>query len=255
MWLRLTIYFCIILSILLGFGIPASANPADYEPAVKQDEKHRSRWTVADWLTHNTREGIFNRFFERNGFTSIYEGMLDITSISYNRTMSATPESNNGYSGYRSTFASYFSMLGFRASYEATDEDQSLLLMSVNIRMYGRSLQDSHSNLEFGYRTMTRGAAAGSPEVFKNNYFGGSGSLYFFKRIGIEGSAYKIFSAISDQNNQLDGHSIHGMIFYERSALRISVGGRDELYRIYTPAGSLDIQLRLGWGASLRLYL
>lgn len=252
--MRIFLFSLVLIISIIGLGNSANAKPGDYEPAIKQEEKRRNRWTVSEWMTRRTKDGLFNRFFRKNGFSGLFESMVDVTNVTYERTMSLSPGNKGTHAGNRATGIMSLSLFGLRGAYEITDEDQTVTVASALLRFYGNSLQDSHGLLEGGYRILGRLSATGTSESFKNYFFGGSGSLYFFKKLGFEGSAYKIFAMQSNLHNQLDGHSVHGMLFFEWNAIRFSFGARNELYRIYDQTGMLDVQLRFGYAGSMRMY-
>src|SRR5690606_27714703 len=124
-----------------------------YEIAVKkQEQKKASRWSLNDWLAQKERNRLMDLWLAKNSHQSFYEFFLEARSLNYGQYESSTPSSMVNRNSYSGAVAAYAGVAGLRAEFESDTESRSAWSGSINLRLFGRALQDTHINLEYGLR-------------------------------------------------------------------------------------------------------
>lgn len=239
----------------LGSTLPARAQlEGRYEVAIKkQEEKKRSRWSLAEWLSQKENNRAMDLWLARNSHSSAFEFFLQARSHNYGLSAgTGTPSSNrNSYDG---ALAAYAGVAGLRGGYESDTENRSRWLGSLNLRLFGRALQDTHINLEYGLTGLSQKQSSGETESFQNQYGGASLNIYFTKYFGIEGSYRKILPAQSERGRTLEGEIETGGVFIDFGILRVFGDWRKDFLK-FDGAGLPDTsEFREGFGGGLRLY-
>ena len=246
--------------ILAAIATVVSASTANaqfegtYEVAVKkQEEKKSSRWSLADWLTQKQRNRAMDLWLAKNSTSSHYEFFLEARGVNYGETngeANATPENHNVYGG---AFAAYAGVAGLKGGYDLDSEKRSNWAASLNLRLFGRAIQDTHINLEYGLRGTTLKEDTDS-EFFQNQFGGVSINLYLAKSFGLEGIYQRLLPVESDRHRTMEGEDSKAGVFIDFSLLRVFGYWRHEYLHFKggdQPSGS---EFRQGFGGGLRLY-
>lgn len=217
-----------------------------YEVIVrKQEEKRNSRWTLAEWLALKERNRWMDLWLAQNSRTSYYEFYLEGRALNYGRYESSHPDDIVNRNAYGGTFAAYAGVVGLRGGYDAIDENQSTWFGSLNIRLFGRALQDTHINLEYGLT---------GQDSFRNQFGAVSANLYLTRSFGLEGAYSKILPGQDEKHRSLEGESSRAGIFIDFGFLRVFGNWQKDFRHVEGAALPTREQFREGFGGGLRLY-
>jgi hypothetical protein len=247
---RAFLALCLVGSI----GSTATAQlEGTYEVAIKkQEEKKSARWSLADWLVQKDKNKMMDLWLAQNSHSSLYEFFLEANSINYGQSAGqGTPSTNR--SSYNGALAAYAGVVGLRGGYQSDNENRTGWQGSLNVRLLGRAMQDSHVNLEYGIAELTLGSAGS--ESFQNQFGGGSLNLYLTKRFGIEGVYHHVLPATSDQTKRtMEGENEAAGVFIDFGILRVFGQWKKEFLKFDGGGQSSTVEFREGYGGGLRLY-
>lgn len=262
-----TVFACICLGVLsgaMGLLLPGEARAqieGTYQVVIKkQEEKKRSRWSLADWLALKQKNQLMDLWLAKNSHSSPYEFFLDVRSTSYSRLASVDGQPTGGaidsessHKNYGATLAAYAGIAGLRAHYAGDSENRSVWAGSFNLRLFGRALQDTHINLAYGLRGMTLNTGQAG-ETFQNQFGSVSLNLYLTKYFGLEGSYQRILPAQSDLDRSVEGEEASAGAFIDFGFVRVFGEWNQEFLR-YDGGGQADAsEVRHGFGGGLRLF-
>lgn len=239
----------------VGGTLPAvvwAQSPGFYKGiAAKQTEKTRSRWTLIDWMAQKRDVGMMDLWLAKNSYSSPFEFYLDGSLNNYNLVNAATPSEHRNLNSQGGEFGAFAGRAGLRGVYRGDEENRVTWMGGFNFRIYGRAIQDTHINLEYGLRGLT--LPSPSPEKFQNQFAAVHLTIYLTKHLGIEGSHTRILPARSDLENTLEGETSAGKLFIDFSAVRFYGEWRNELLRTKS-ATSATSETRSGYGGGIRLF-
>ncbi len=245
---------------LLSIALPGFALEGTYQVAIKkQEEKKQSRWSLTDWLAQKQKNRMMDLWLAKNSQSSPFEFFLELESVNYGANLSAFPDEVSNRNVYSGRLAAYAGLAGLRGGYAQDTEERSHWNASLNLRLFGKALQDTHLNLEYGLRGLTRKNLTSESEVFQNQFGAATLNLYFTKYFGIEGVYRKLLPVASDRKTSLEGESVDAGVFIDFSLLRVYGTWRKESLKFDNPAqgstpGSTTQESREGFGGGLRLY-
>lgn len=219
----------------------------------KAEEKKSNRWTLADWLAWKEQAKAQDMWLAKNSHSSAFEFYLEAAALNYTHTDSGSTSSLGNYNLYSGELAAYAGVAGLKGAYGGSQENESSWTGSFNLRLFGRAIQDTHINLEYGLRGLTLNPSGKPMENFQNQYGGATLAIYLTKHLGIEGTYRKILPANSDQGRGLEGEISTGEVFIDFNALRI-FGRWQREFRQYWQSGSTSGEFREGYGGGLRLF-
>lgn len=244
---------------LLAFGLLIAGSvhsfaqtPGVYRVIVeKQEEKKRSRWTIADWLARKKEMRLMDLWLAKNSYSSPYEFYLSGSRLNYNVRKSATPSVRENFNGHNAELAAYAGRVGLRAAYADDEESRQGWSGGLNFRVYGQSIQDTHINLQWGLRGLkTPGPES---EKFQNQFGAVDLNLYLTRNFGLGGQYLRLLPARSNLENSLEGEEIRGKVFVDFSAVQIFGEWKQERLTTRTPNGS-ERETRSGYGGGLRFF-
>lgn len=240
----------LVLFTFMFVALPAQAQlEGTYEVVIKkkQEEKRRSRWTLADWLAQKDRNRMMDLWLAQNSTSSPFEFFLGLESLNYSASLNeGTSETNENT--YRGELGAYAGVVGLRGSYEQDSEERKQWSGSFNIRVFGRQIQGTHINLEYGLQGLDTG------DKFQNQFGAVSMNLYLTKHFGLSGKYRRLLSANSDSGHSLQGERSQAGLFIDFGALRIFGEWRKEHLRFKDPGGSGRGETREGFGGGLLFY-
>jgi hypothetical protein len=227
-----------------------------YQVAIKkQEEKKSPRWSLADWLAQKQTNQAQNLWLAKNSHSSVFESYLELRSQNY--TLGSSGDVYENHNNFGGAFALYAGVAGLKGDYEHDLEKRGIWQGSLNIRLLGRALQDTHINLEYGLRGMTVPVGvAGSvaDDRFQNQFGGVSTNLYLTKFFGLEGSYRRLLPASSEQKTSLEGEISSGGAFIDFSLIRVFGFWRHEYLKREDLVGVPSTETRDGYGGGLRIY-
>lgn len=229
-----------------------------YQGAVKkEEEKKNSRWSLAEWLAQKQKNQMMDLWLVKNSQSSPFEFYVDVTSVNSTQEPVATGGTSINRNTYGGSVSAYAGVAGLRGTFESEGERSQAWTGSLNLRLFGQALQDTHVNLEYGLRGLDLKGAGGS-EKFQNQYGGVTVNLYLTKYFGLEGAYRKFFPAESQAESQaktsLEGESSIGGVFIDFGLLRVFGSWRKDYSRIEDPSGQAQGPTSEGFGGGLRLY-
>jgi hypothetical protein len=249
-------YLILAIAMILGLNQSAFAqSDGAFDVALKKnDEKKASRWSLADWLAQKERNRKMDFWLAQNTHSSNYEFFLEARSINYGESdgsPTATAKNNNVYGG---ALAAYAGVAGLRGSLDQDSEKRSVWSGSLNLRLIGGAIQDSHLNLEYGLRGTSVTDSAGAKDSYQNQFGGVSLNLYLAKFFGIEGSYQRLLPTQSERHRSMEGEDSRAGVFIDFNLLRVFGYWRNE-FLDYDGGGQADeSEFRQGYGGGLRLY-
>jgi len=244
----------LLMTLIMPFAFAHAQLEGTYEVIVKkQQEKKNSRWTLEEWLALKERNRWMDLWLAQNSHSSFYEFFLEGRALNYGQYDSSTPEKVTNQNAYGGTFAAYAGVVGLRGGYEVLAENQSNWLGSFNIRLFGRALQDTHINLEYGLA----GSALNDNDVqadFQNQFGRVSTNIYLTRSFGLEGEYSKLLPASNSSHRTFQGESSKAGIFIDFSFFRVFGNWRKDFQHI-EGAGLPPIEkFKEGFGGGIRLY-
>lgn len=242
------------LAILIGFtGSRALAQlEGKYEVTIdkKQEEKRKSRWTLEEWLAQKQRNQMMDLWLAKNSHSSLFEFFLEGQAINYNSSDGhGGPSANDN--AYQGTFAAYAGIAGLAGGYEGDGEDRTKWFGSFNLRIFGRAIQDTHVNIDYGLQGLT---LKNTGEYFQNQAGGVSLDLYLTKQFGVQGAYHHILPGASNQDRSMDGENEQAGVFIDFGAMRVYGCWRKEFLRFNGGALPNSSEFREGFGGGLRLF-
>jgi hypothetical protein len=219
----------------------------------KQEEKKSSRWTLEGWLAQKEQIRMSDRWLAKNSHSSPFEFFTELRSVNYNRTDGTPNAPHSNENIYGTTLAAYAGNAGLRGTFDQDSLERNMWSGSLNLRLLGTAIQDTHINLEYGIR----GSHFGSLESqkFSNQFAGISMNFYLTKYLGIEGSYQKILSGEAEETGRkLQGEDSRAGLFLDFSIIRIFGNWRHELLQFSEGGVAGAREQRTGYGGGLRLY-
>jgi hypothetical protein len=191
----------VAVAVVIGASTPAFAQlEGTYQVAIKkQEEKKAARWSIADWYAQKQKNQLMDMWLAKNSHSSVYEFFIDAESVNYGQFNGATPTSITNRNLYGASLAAYAGLAGLRAIYEGDTESRSKWTSSLNIRLLGRALQDTHINLEYGLQGLTIVTNLPTSETWQNQFGAVSLNLYITKHFGLDGTYSKVLPSVSDR--------------------------------------------------------
>jgi hypothetical protein len=246
----------LVLAVIVGHSGTACAQfEGTYEVAVKkQAEKKSNRWSLTDWYAQKQKNQMMDMWLAKNSHSSNYEFFIDAESVNYGQFNGATPQTVTNRNVYGTTLAAYAGVAGLRAGYEGDTESRSRWNGSLNIRLFGRALQDTHINLEYGLQGLAVAINPQSPESFQNQFGAVSLNLYLTTHLGLEGRYAKILPAQSDRQRTMEGETSTAGAFIDFGILRLFGEWRKEFLKFDGGGAADSTEFREGFGGGLRFY-
>lgn len=209
-----------LLILILIPGLALAELEGRYEVTVKKhQEKKKARWTLEEWLAQKDRNRMMDLWLAQNSHSSPFEFFLEGRSLNYNLENSDRIKGNhNAFSG---TLAAYAGLAGLRGGYEVDQEPRKRWCGSVNIRLLGRALQDTHINLEYGLQGLSQLDTNFVEQKYQNQFGKMSMDIYLTKYFGIDGYYRKILPGDSEKKRRLEGESFKGGVFIDFGPYRI----------------------------------
>jgi hypothetical protein len=249
---RMRIYM-FIATLLFAFDASAQLE-GTYQVAIKkQEEKKASRWSLADWLAQKQQNRMMDLWLAKNSHSSHYEFFLEGRSHNFGLSDGMPNSQAINENIYGGALAAYAGVAGLKASFDEDAQKRSAWSASFNLRLFGRAIQDTHLNIEYGLRG-TRIGEIDASQNFQNQAAGVSMNIYLAKSFGLEGIYQRILPAKYASERELEGEDSRAGIFIDFSVLRIFGHWRQELLR-FKGGGEADAtEQRQGYGGGLRLY-
>ncbi len=253
---QLAISSILIVFVTVFFSVPTLAQfEGTYEVIVKKkQEKEDNRWSLASWLEQKHKNQMMDMWLASNSHSSLYEFFLDLQATNYNQSTSLNSSTTN-QNLYQGTLAAYAGVIGLRGEYQSDTESRNEWWGSINFRLFGRALQDTHINLEYGLTGLTLNNAGSATENFQNQYGGVSTDIYLTKKFGLEGYYRRLLPAQSSLNRTLQGEQEAAGVFIDFGILRVFGNWRNEV--LFFNGGSTPSagsEYRQGFGGGLRFY-
>ncbi|MES2857095.1 MAG: hypothetical protein V4692_14600 [Bdellovibrionota bacterium] len=254
-----SIVMVLVLSLVQAAGVLAPSRAVaqtdgTYQVTIKkQEEKKKSRWSLADWLVQKRENQKMDMWLAANSQSSHYEFFLEGNSLNFNQTngdAGATPQNRNVSGG---ALAAYAGVAGLRGSYDQINEETTSWSGSLNLRLLGRAVQDTHLNLEYGLRGTSLVDTA-VKDTYQNQFGGVSLNLYLAKSFGIEGVYHRILPAESQRHREMEGEDSKAGVFIDFSFVRVFGHWRHEFLHFKGGGIGDASQFRQGYGGGLRLY-
>ena len=192
----------------------------------------------------------------RNSHSSPFEFYLDVGSFNYDSFLGATPETRSNKNALLGGLGAFAGPVGIQGRYESYSPDETVALGGFNLRIFGRAIQDTHVNLEYGVRGLTL-TAAGQRESFQNQFAGVNAAFYLTKYFGFDGSYRKIFPATSEaegaSKRDFEGESSEAGAFIDFSFVRVYGVWRRE-FLLFHQSGDASSEFREGIGGGLKFF-
>jgi|GEM_PF-1304924 len=193
-----------------SIAAPARADEVYTFVVKKQEEKKKSRWSLAEWLDTRDRMRLMDLWLALHS-PSPYEFYLGAEP----RWMSVPAQSFQGF-GMRYTAGAFASIFGLTGERQTQLSEESLGLF--NLRIFGFNDQNTNITLQAGIRSRdgvaqgaaTRGAVAGTSMTF-----------YLTRFFGIAGHWRHYFQPSSGAVGAQTGNRYEGGAFIDFNFLRI----------------------------------
>lgn len=252
--MRLFVLRALALSFFLSScGVALGQVEGSYELLIKkkQEEKKRSRWTLAEWLAQKNRNRMMDLWLARNSTSSPFEFFIGLESVNYASNLGGSALETNENS-YRGELGAYAGVVGLRGGYEQDSEERKLWSGSFNIKVFGREIQDTHINLEYGLQGLSIDS---SGDKFQSQFGAVSSNIYLTKYFGFSGEYKHILKSESDMDRSMRGECSRAGVFIDFGALRVFGEWKKEVLRFKAPGGvSPHSESRDGFGGGIRLY-
>jgi hypothetical protein len=216
-------FVCLMVGLLavVFLSIPSSAEAASfYENAKKrQENKKRTRWTLAEWLATKERVRLMDQWLAMNTFDDPYEFYLggDWTSLTYT-TKTSTSETSEDRTVTRAYFATYASVFGLEGQYEVDSEQDTAWTAAFNLRLLGPSVQSTNVTLQYGVKSFV--GEEGEDDI--NPQFAGvSMAIYLSKYFGVDGNYRFYMLKHLPSGDYLVGEAYQARAFIDYGLLQI----------------------------------
>ena len=180
----------------------------------KQEEKRKTRWSLAEWLETRDRMMLMDLWLAMHSPTP-YEFYLGT-----DYQMSETDQSGDE-NYWRIYGAAYATIFGLGLEYETSpSKPWSALFL---LRVFGFNAQATNITLQLGVRNSTQ------PEVFRNAVLGVGTTIYIAKYFGVDGFYRHYFDSTPNATgSSLSGHRFEVGAFIDFSLLRVYGNYYDE---------------------------
>lgn len=229
--------------------------PPSLTATQKQEKKYQERWTISDWFETKKAIGDQNRWLSMNRSTVKYEFFAgaEQTTFELKETSAGTTTTTN-YTLTRAGGAAYNSIFGIHANYFDSSNHKYGWDASLNIRIYGKSIQHTNLTLIYGGKTIIDNTQTQS-ETFRYIFYGASFALYLFKQFGIEGLYQKIEDAKGDLGvTTISGNNIEAMVFIDYGVIRVQGTMFQETLNYLTNASTSTDRISSGLLGGFRVY-
>lgn len=193
----------IVISFLFIFSAYSFAlEEGTYEIIVKkkQEEKQKSRWTLADWLATKRRMDLMDQWLLLNTHETAVEVFLDASQAKMN--IEDTPRLYYREESYQRFQAGvFFYPLGLEYKMDKLGEGSSIDYL-FSLRLLGSSLQTTNLIVSYG-RNVRENATDGD---LKNNFVQARGNLYIFDFLGLMGK----YRLVHENQNEAATLSVQG---------------------------------------------
>lgn len=226
-------------------------------PAVAKDMNERasaraaSRWTLQEWLEQKDRNRMMDLWLSMNS-PSPYEFMLGGASVWSTRSQEGAPdETSTLFSGEISAYARF---VGLTVEYENnTPAKSSDVAGTLNLRLFGNSLQNSSLSLHGGQRTRMTDAGNGGRTDLRQLLAEARLQMYFSRHFGLETSYRELQPAEDSAGVHYEGHRTLAGLFIDFGAIRVFGSWSREKEDRKDDTGSFT-QIRTDVLSGLRIY-
>lgn len=184
------------LGILTSQGAPTPSRADDiYTVTVKkQEQKEKSRWSLADWLDTRDRMRLMDLWLAMHSPTPFEFFMAGDYAL-------ATRSAGGTLNFLSLSAAAYAQIFGLQFQFDFPPRNR--WMAQFNLRIFGLHVQAT--NLTFIAGVRSQSDAAG--QTFRNAYLGGSMTLYFAKFFGVEGQGQYFFNSTPSSTGEVAGGS------------------------------------------------
>jgi hypothetical protein len=195
---------------------------------------------------------MMDLWLAQNSHSSPFELFLEGRSINYN--LQGPNDTHTNYNQYGGMLGAYAGLAGLRGGYENDQENRKRWSGSLNLRLLGRAIQDTHVNVEYGLQGLEQDDSNNVAQKFQNQFGGVTMDLYFTKFFGVGGGYYRILPGKSDTERELEGEVSKANVFIDFGPIRFFGEWRHEYLR-FRDGGQPDLQqTRDGLGGGLKIF-
>ena len=107
--------------------------PGVYKVIVeKQEEKKRSRWTLADWLLQKKNNRMMDLWLAKNSYSSPFEFYLDGSIRNYNYVLGSAPDQHTNFNAQGGELGAFAGRAGIRGSFGGHDAHKHPPCRAIN---------------------------------------------------------------------------------------------------------------------------
>ena len=169
----------------------------------KQEQKEKSRWSLADWIDTRDRMRMMDLWLSLHSPTPFEFFVAGEYGF-------VTRNPGSPFNHLNLSAAAYAQMFGLQFEYEAAPRNR--WLASFRLRLFGLHVQATNLTAEVGVRSQIDSAGQG----YRNGFLGGSMTLYIARFFGIDGLyRYYIASTPSSTGEIAGGYRLQGGAFID----------------------------------------
>jgi hypothetical protein len=189
--------------IFVGFSPFVSADDIYTVTIKKQEQKEKSRWSLADWLDTRDRMRVMDLWLAMHSPTP-YEFFI---ASDYGFV---TRSAGGGLNHLSFSAAAYAQIFGLQFQYDAAPRNR--WFAQFNLRFFGLHAQATNMTLIAGVRNQSDSAG----QTFRNAYLGGSITLYFARFFGVDGQYQYFFTSTPSSTGEVaGGYRLQGGAFID----------------------------------------
>jgi len=192
----------IIFCLALLFSSIALADNV-YLVTVKKTQNKKARgWNLGEWLLLKQKMSIMDQWLalhsSANNFEFFIKGGQGNKYSWHHQNNSEDVVDRQKMDWFQG--GAYFRIFGIEASYEHSNESYTAKKVHGALRIFGTAVQNTNITAHYGVRKFK-----GHGEIFLNNYWGGSATIYLLPFLSVEALYHRYLPATSSQGTRPDG--------------------------------------------------
>ncbi len=245
--MKLLLFFITIIS------LPVHAETVWEYVDRKLEKKEFKRWSLSSWLYKKDKMALQDQWLAMNLDNDgiFWEAYVDYAKSDFD--VDTANNLNEKTSGHTTESAIYVGFLGISYRYEDYDTHYKTTDWALNLRLIGSSHQATHLLLSYGQR---RFEGIDDTELFTQNFFGASISLYLLPFLGFDGHYRSYYRVLADDGSyELESKRTQWGAFIDLAMVRIFAYQFEENFDFKVMAsGVIDKRQTKGTAVGLRLY-
>jgi len=219
----------------------------------KQAAKRSTSWSLSEWMMQKKEFALQDQWLALHSSSTLFEFYLAAETGDYHFSR----EGNNPLQQSKAAhFGAFVSIFGLEFKQEKSNENFSEIDYRFALRVLGKAVQGTNFTLHYGQRKRAFANASSYHEndEFKNNYWGGSLSLYLLPFLGGQALFHQYMEKRSVNGHEVAGDLLELTGFIDFSFVRLYLTTSKEVLNIKSSNGSIIREKRDGNKIGIKIF-